>query len=136
MIQFVISASEQWCIVLHNLSMKQHRMVKVVEVRDCTAMPMSSFLRLISKFRHVLPVASMYPELVHRVVLLNATSAVFSCVAMFKKLEQRLVKREKREDKARLVLQCDWEKVAQLLSARGVCEWANIVGEGPEILEP
>mmetsp|Transcript_76928 Transcript_76928/g.223389 ORF Transcript_76928/g.223389 Transcript_76928/m.223389 type:complete len:471 (+) Transcript_76928:55-1467(+) len=138
MVEFMVSAAEMNCMLLHNLSLRDHRMAKTVEVRDAAGFPLTggSFLHILGPFRHIMPIAGLYPELCHRLVLFNASPAVLRFISWLRAAEQRLLKRVRREEKLRLIAQDDWEQVTKILTARCVHQLAAATAADSDVTAP
>ena len=85
--EFLTAMIEQRALVVHNLSVKQRRMVKCVDLRDLTG---TSVKEIITRGRHTLAkmqrfistVQDHYPELIHRAFVFNAPSAFSQLFAL------------------------------------------------------
>jgi len=72
--KWFISCLEQRNFTLHNQSVKEHRMARVLEARDCMGFNFSQFLSSPSTFMKMKAVfqdGSKYPELLHKLLLFN-----------------------------------------------------------------
>ena len=85
--EFLTAMIEQRALVVHNLSVKQQRLVKCVDLRDLTG---TSVKEIITRGRHTLAkmqrfistVQDHYPELIHRAFVFNAPSAFSQLFAL------------------------------------------------------
>eukprot|EP00662_Eupelagonemidae_sp_cell21_P022914 gene22914-43311_t len=78
---------EQRSMLLHRLSIEQRRMVKVVDVRDLTDVPLSQVVLRVSGFLKQLKsvigaIQDYYPEIIHKVVVINAPSTFANIFAI------------------------------------------------------
>merc|ERR1712176_777486 len=135
--------------VLHNLSMRQHRMVKFSELRCCSGVCysvwFSSPMRVIKQMRRIFPVVSMYPEFVHRLVLFNTFPGLQRQVELFKNFASKWFSRWFKEEfhkdqferdhaKVWFCRVCDWPRLHSCLTARGVLEWASAIENTSDVV--
>eukprot|EP00928_Gymnodinium_smaydae_P060882 TRINITY_DN4476_c0_g5_i1.p1 TRINITY_DN4476_c0_g5~~TRINITY_DN4476_c0_g5_i1.p1 ORF type:complete len:375 (-),score=84.76 TRINITY_DN4476_c0_g5_i1:111-1235(-) len=115
---------EQRALVLHNLSMKQKRMVKFIEVRDLNNMSVTTLLSsgrpLIAKFKEILQqVQDFYPEMLHRALMFNAPgtfATVFNLISV--------IMNERMKAKVRVFAVGDaFAEMTRHLSARAILSW-------------
>lgn len=85
--EFLTAMIEQRALVVHNLSVKQRRLVKCVDLRDLTG---TSVKEIVTRGRHTLAkmqrfistVQDHYPELIHRAFVFNAPAAFSQLFAL------------------------------------------------------
>lgn len=124
---FLLAQLEQRWMVLHNLSKKQHRMVKYFEVRDMNGAAISSLLsegaNQLSKIKNILSVVQdFYPEMIHQVAVLNSTSS-FS--GLFNFVSPLLNERMQAKIKVRAT-GIPFEDIAGLMEARAINSLVNV----------
>jgi len=84
--EWFISLMEMRSLSLHNQSMQERRMVKVIEARDCNGFSFSQFfsaMKVTRLFKKLVKTATLYPEVVSMVMLFNLTPGA-TWVWMFK----------------------------------------------------
>lgn len=107
--EWFMTCCEIRSLCLHNQSMRQRRMARVVEVRDVLGFNWSTFLTsrgAAGKFRLILAIAVKYPELLGGVVIFNLEPATWLLRVL-----RRLIPKEM-EHKFILATRGDWEAVA------------------------
>merc|ERR1712130_17237 len=89
-----------------------------------------------ANFRAILPIASVYPEMLHKFVVINASRSLCRLSAICQPLMKRLFKSwhpskfnehefVEQEGKLKLIGIGDWEAVAELLPPQTVLAWAE-----------
>jgi len=121
---FVLGQLEQRWRVLHNLSLRQQRMVKFVELRDLNGASMTNLAlrgsRTVSRFLSILSgLQDFYPEVIHQVLVLN-TPSTFSTV--FDMISPAMNPRMLSKIKVHPV-GVEFTRIATMLSARAVWSW-------------
>lgn len=123
---FMIGMFEHRSMLLHKMSIEQHRMVKVLDVRDLTDVGVTDiFTKVVPILKQVKNVLSVvqdfYPEVIHRAVIINAPSTfanVFSIVSVL--LNERM--------KSKISIlgpTTPFPEVAAPFSSAGMREWLD-----------
>jgi len=138
----MISLLEQYSIVLHNLSLRQHRMVKFSELRCCSGVRYTLWFSrpvcVIKQLQKIFPIVSLYPEFMHRLVLFNTFPGLARHVELFKNFSRRWFSRwfkeqfqpdqfERDHAKVWFCRVGDWPRLHSCFTARCVLEWANAI---------
>lgn len=137
--EWMVSVMEQYSIVLHNLGLQHHTMCKLVNLVDCSSSSLSAWMtanpiKTMGRMRKILPIVSLYPEFVHRLVLFNTSLSLTPHLKLFKGaggewfsswFEDNATTLAK-NDKTKLFL-CnagDWSKLCRWLTPHCIYEWA------------
>eukprot|EP00929_Paragymnodinium_shiwhaense_P069902 TRINITY_DN3532_c0_g1_i1.p1 TRINITY_DN3532_c0_g1~~TRINITY_DN3532_c0_g1_i1.p1 ORF type:complete len:502 (-),score=85.92 TRINITY_DN3532_c0_g1_i1:61-1566(-) len=118
---------EQRAIVLHNLSLKQRRMVKFVDVRDLHGVSIPQMLArgksFISKLKGLIGVVKdYYPELIHQVVICNAPSAISLLINLISPILNERMRGKMKVFPVNDTLRA----IADRLSAQAVWSWIQL----------
>jgi len=152
--ELMVSVLELYSVVLHNQSVKQHRMCQVFFVEDACGFPVSilfkPFLWLV-QCRALLPVVKCYPEIIHRILIFNASAGLKQFVAMFERIGKYWFKSwfpgqvseaefdfemRKYDGKLKVLSVGEWEEVADLVSLTIFEQWASTVQHAGDRVEP
>merc|ERR1719353_2105795 len=141
---FGFSICEQYARMLHRDSLAQQRMLKMTEVRDGLGLPLNP-MKIYGTLRHLGPVFAYYPELLHRLVVLNSSGAMLSFKAFAQPFAKALFKNwfsdkfnetqfEQDNAKVQLIAIGDWEGVARCLPPATILAWAGTIPpRGPTV---
>lgn len=131
---FMVGIFEHRSMLLHKMSIEQHRMMKVLDIRDLTDVGVteifSKVVPILKQIKGVLAVVQdFYPEVIHKAVVINAPSTfanVFSIVAVL--LNERM--------KSKISIlgpTTPFPEVAAHFSSSGMREW---LGYRPPYQDP
>lgn len=132
LLEWFLSLVEVRVLCLHNQSLREHRMAKVVEVRDCAGFAWSQFLAsplVLRKVPSLLEVALVYPEVVESLMCFNMSSSFKGnpfVKAAFKALPRVI------RDKTMFAEKGDWRHLIcspKGLSPRALPEWTRHLEE-------
>lgn len=124
--EFFQGMTEMRALVLHNLSHAQHRMVKILDIRDMTQASITKLLTegrgLIVKLKEqISKVQNYYPEIVHQSCMFNTPSTFAKLFAVVS-----TVLNERMKAKVRLhPLGTRFQEFASVLQARAVYSWLH-----------
>jgi hypothetical protein len=153
-VELMVSALELYAVVLHNQSVKQHRMCQVFFVEDACGFPVSILFKpflWLGHCRALLPVVKCYPEILHRILIFNASAGLKQFVAMFERIGKYWFKSwfpgqvseaefdfemRKYDGKLKVLSVGEWEEVADLLSLTIFEQWALAVQHEGDRVEP
>ncbi|CAK0866378.1 unnamed protein product [Prorocentrum cordatum] len=144
-LELMVSVLELYSVVLHNQSVKQHKMCQVFFVEDASGFPVSILFKphlWLVQCRALLPLVKCYPEFLHRVLIFNASAGLKQFVAMFERIGKYWFKSwfpgqvseaefdhemRKYDGKLKVLSVGDWEEVADLASLTIFEQWTLAV---------
>lgn len=135
---FLKGLLEQRAVVLHNISHKQHRMAKFVDVRDANQIGIAKILRLCSSHSMKVlgtmkelftVVQDYYPELIHKVVAFNIPDKLATVINLFSSLLN-----DRMRSKIRILpIGAPFDEMSGIMQAGALWSWVDFAARGAQL---